>query len=66
MTSFLIDSNVLLDVLTEDPVWGSWSSDALARAADVGVLHINPIIYSEVSIRFETFEELGFWRGSVS
>lgn len=58
MTAFLVDSNVLLDVLTEDPRWSTWSSAALSQAADKGTLHINPVIYAEVSIRFETIEEL--------
>ena len=54
----LVDSNVLLDVLTEDPVWYGWSSDALAAAADESVLAINPLVYAEVSIGFERIEEL--------
>ena len=54
----LVDSNVLLDILTEDPVWGDWSIDALADAAEAGPLYINPIVYSEVSIRFSTVEAL--------
>lgn len=54
----LVDSNVLLDILTDDPRWGGWSADALAAAAETGPLHINPVIYSEVSVRFSTIEEL--------
>jgi hypothetical protein len=54
----LVDSNVLLDILTVDPVWADWSTDALADAAEAGPLHINPIVYSEVSIRFTTVEAL--------
>jgi predicted nucleic acid-binding protein len=54
----LVDSNVLLDVLTEDPRWFPWSGEALARVADEAVLVINPIIYAEVSIRFERIEDL--------
>jgi predicted nucleic acid-binding protein len=54
----LVDSNVLLDVMTEDPRWCSWSSAALSGAADEALLAINPIIYGEVSIRFETIEAL--------
>lgn len=54
----LVDSNVLLDILSEDPTWLGWSSDALANAAEAGPLYINPIIYSEVSIRFTTVEAL--------
>ncbi len=54
----LVDSNVLLDIMTEDPVWQKWSIAALAEAAETGPLYINPIIYSEVSIRFSTVESL--------
>lgn len=58
MGAVLVDSNVILDILTEDPKWGKWSEDSLARAADDGVVAINPIIYAEVSVRFETIEEM--------
>lgn len=54
----LVDSNVLLDILTDDPRWSGWSAGALADAAEAGPLCINPIIYSEVSIRFTTVEAL--------
>ena len=54
----LVDSNVLLDILSEDPVWLEWSMDALATSAENGPLVINPVIYSEVSIRFTTVEAL--------
>ncbi len=54
----LVDSNVLLDVFTEDPRWYPWSSEALALAADRAQLAINPIIYAEVSVGFERIEDL--------
>jgi predicted nucleic acid-binding protein len=54
----LVDSNVLLDVLTEDPRWSSWSMTALAEQGDRDVLAINPIIYAEVSIGFVRIEEI--------
>ena len=54
----LVDSNVLLDVLTEDETWFEWSSNALAEVAEVGPLFINPIIYAEVSVRFSRIEDL--------
>lgn len=54
----LVDSNVLLDVLTDDPTWRDWSGDALADAAEAGPLYINPVIYAEVSVRFTTVEAL--------
>lgn len=58
MPATLVDSNVLLDVLTEDPAWLSWSSEALARCAQGSVLVINPIVYAEVSIGFDRIEDL--------
>jgi predicted nucleic acid-binding protein len=54
----LVDSNVLLDVLTEDPRWYQWSADSLARQAERDVLAVNPIIYAEVSVGFVRIEEL--------
>lgn len=58
MPAILVDSNVLLDVLTEDEQWFDWSSEALARCADAGPLVLNPIVYAEVSIRFTRIEDL--------
>jgi hypothetical protein len=58
VSAVLVDSNVLLDVLTEDERWFPWSSEALAACADASVLLINPIIFAEVSIRFARIEEL--------
>ena len=54
----LVDSNVLLDIVTNDETWSEWSEQALARAADESTLAINPIIYAEVSIGYGTIEEL--------
>ena len=54
----LVDTNVLLDVFTEDPVWFEWSSTALAEAAEAGPLWINPLIYAEVSVRFSHIEDI--------
>lgn len=54
----LIDSNVLLDVLTDDPAWSERSGLAIARAADSGLVAINPIVYAEVSAGFERIEDL--------
>lgn len=54
----MVDSCVLLDVFTEDVNWLAWSSAALARQADEGMLVINAVIYAEISIRFTKIEEL--------
>ncbi len=54
----LVDTNVLLDVITEDPVWLDWSTEMLVAAAEAGPLWINPLIYAEVSVRFSRIEDL--------
>jgi predicted nucleic acid-binding protein len=54
----LVDSNVLLDVLTDDQRWSEWSARSLATCADRDVLAINAIIYAEVSIGFARIEEV--------
>jgi hypothetical protein len=54
----LVDSNVILDVLTGDAEWLDWSAAALARRADAGVLVVNPLIYAEVAARFDRIEDL--------
>lgn len=54
----LVDSDVLLDVITDDASWSAWSADALERAADAGPVVINPIVYAEVSVRFTRIEDL--------
>jgi predicted nucleic acid-binding protein len=54
----LVDSNVILDILTEDKKWFSWSSKTLARYAEQNILVINPIIYAEFSISFDRIEDL--------
>jgi len=53
----LVDSNVLLDIFTEDAIWLGWSATAL-EAADRSRLVINPMIFAEVSVHFDTIEEL--------
>jgi len=58
MTAIMIDSNVLLDLMTEDMRWLSWSAEAVEKAADRFRLVINPIIYAEVSIRYSRIEDL--------
>ncbi len=54
----LVDSNVILDVLTLDSEWSEWSGAALERIADSDRLLLNAIVYAEVSIRFSRIEDL--------
>jgi predicted nucleic acid-binding protein len=54
----LVDTNVLVDILTHDPVWEVWARGALDAAMERSVLVINPIVYGELSVGFRTLEEL--------
>lgn len=54
----LVDSNVLLDLFTEDPTWCAWSSTRIAEALDRGPVLINQVVYGEVAHRFSTIEGL--------
>jgi predicted nucleic acid-binding protein len=54
----LVDTNVLLDIVTNDPQWMSWSRLQLTRASVAGPLVINDVVYAEVSVRFESIDTL--------
>jgi predicted nucleic acid-binding protein len=54
----LVDTNVLLDVLEDDPAWGDWSVRQLRAQSQVHELFINPVIYSELSLAFDSVEAL--------
>ena len=52
----LVDTNVLVDVLEDDPVWADWSEQQLRAQSQVHELAINPVIYSELSLAFASVE----------
>jgi predicted nucleic acid-binding protein len=54
----LVDTNVLVDVLENDPNWADWSISQLRAQSKIHRLAINPIIYSELSLTFSTVEAL--------
>lgn len=54
----LVDTNVLVDVLQNDPRWAEWSIAQLRAQAKLHVLVIDPVIYAEMSLSFSTFEAL--------
>lgn len=54
----LVDTNVLVDVLEDDPEWADWSIGQLRAQSKIHRLAINPIIYSELSLTFSTVEAL--------
>ena len=60
MTIFLVDSNVLLDVTTGNPIWADWSQRQLDDAWRDGQVVINQVIYAEMSLDFASVEALDF------
>jgi predicted nucleic acid-binding protein len=54
----LVDTNVLLDLLTRDPAWAAWSVVALNDAALAGPVLINDIVYGELAVRFDDHHPL--------
>jgi predicted nucleic acid-binding protein len=54
----LVDTNVLLDLVTDDPDWSDWSLARLEEAALAGPVFINDIVYAETSIRYDRIEDL--------
>jgi predicted nucleic acid-binding protein len=57
MAGVLVDSNVLLDVVTRDVRWSAWSEAAISRYAGISPLIINAVIFAEVSVRYSSLEE---------
>ncbi|MGK9285458.1 type II toxin-antitoxin system VapC family toxin [Sinorhizobium meliloti] len=53
-----VDTNVLLDVVTDDPTWADWSIGQLEAAALRGPLLINDVVYAELAVRYEQIERL--------
>ena len=54
----LVDANVLIDIATDDPNWGAWSAEALARAGRGRGLVLSPVVYAEVSVAYARIEEV--------
>ena len=58
MSRLLVDTNVLVDVLEDDPEWADWSIQQMRDQAQIHELAINPIIYAELSLTFASVEAL--------
>jgi predicted nucleic acid-binding protein len=58
MTSSLVDSNVIIDLIKRTPNWFDWSSRALRAAGNDGPIFVNQVIYAELAINFTGFEVL--------
>ncbi len=58
MKGVLVDSNIVLDVFLNDPKWADWSESKLDEYDQLGILYINSIVYSEISLGFKRIEDL--------
>jgi len=58
MPRLLVDTNVLVDVLENDPEWADWSIRQMRAQSQIHELDINPVIYAELSLTFSTVEAL--------
>lgn len=54
----LVDTNVLLDLVTDDPIWADWSIAQLEAASLDGTLLINDVVYAELAVRYDRIELL--------
>ncbi|MFB2553928.1 type II toxin-antitoxin system VapC family toxin [Ensifer soli] len=54
----LVDTNILLDLVTNDPAWADWSIEQMEAAALAGPLLINDAIYAELSVRYQRIEDV--------
>ncbi|ODT83376.1 MAG: DNA-binding protein [Pelagibacterium sp. SCN 64-44] len=54
----LVDTNVLVDLATDDPAWAQWSIARLEEASLSGPLLINDVVYAELAVRYERVEDL--------
>jgi predicted nucleic acid-binding protein len=61
----LVDTNILLDVVTDDPAWADWSQQQLDVAALRDRLAVNPVVYAEFSSQFRRIEDVNAMLASV-
>lgn len=54
----LVDTNVLIDVFADDPRWADWSMQQLDRISAIESIAINPVVYSELAVRFASPDDL--------
>ena len=54
----MVDSCVILDVITKDPHWFEWSSSTVSQALEEEKLVVNPVVYAEVSVRYLDIREV--------
>jgi hypothetical protein len=54
----LVDSNVLLDIVSGDPVWSNWSARQIATRIRADAIFVNAIVFAELSPRYSLQAEV--------
>ena len=54
----MVDTNVLFDLVTDDPVWADWSARQLRILSARGTLIVNPVVYAELSVGYDRVDEV--------
>ncbi|GAA0527019.1 hypothetical protein FHS83_002130 [Rhizomicrobium palustre] len=54
----LVDSNVLIDILSTTPDWFDWSMEQLVRRSHLGPLYFDEIVYAEIAVKSKSEMEL--------
>jgi predicted nucleic acid-binding protein len=62
----LVDTNIVLDILTDDPTWLDWSVEQIDQCRRSGLLHINEAAYAELSVQAESEAQLQRALGELS
>ena len=62
----LVDTNILLDLLKDDPDWSDWSVRQLKAAAARGPLRINDVVYAELSVGAERIEQIDAFLAGIT
>lgn len=61
----LVDTNILLDLITDDATWADWSQSQLEAASLQGPLFINDIVYAEITVDFSRVEDVDEFVGGT-
>src|SRR5258708_2098214 len=53
-----VDTNILIDVVENDPIWADWSQQQMRSAAVLGQVAINDVAYAELAIGYQSPDDL--------
>ena len=53
-----VDTNILIDIVKNDPIWGDWSRQQFQSAATFGEMAINDVVYAELAVGYQSPDDL--------